>query len=454
MRALPAVFAVALVLSSVAGVAIPGTASFAEDGATPALLPPSTPDARPSGPSGPSEHTGSAAAAVSNHTARNATIDVLGIPSDRASRSSLETHTVELGPALAFDNNRTRMRIATEAAIDRIRSADSEERRQQLVLQELTTIEQATISLRTRQRAAIRAYDEGEIDSRMLLVRLAVVDIHARELQERNERIQRISRSMPEFTVDARSASLERELDTFTGPVRQQAANVLRGESDSGRFFVQTGPDSVVVSTIRQDSYVREAYRGDIRRRGSGLTTDLEALNATASAYPGAYALQYRQNGTNIVGTEDNSFLVRIQHERGRLFAFVDSGSKQVFKEYQYRPLDTMTTERTETAVKDGLELTAHQTYAGGPVRIELNSTENGGTADALITVGPRGGRSAVVGRTGSDGAMWTMAPGQEYQVTAIRGNSVVLLTVEPNAPPLVNGSETESENATAAASL
>ncbi|SFR36638.1 hypothetical protein SAMN04487947_0492 [Halogeometricum rufum] len=449
MRALPAMLAFVLVLSAVAGATVPGTASLPDRATTPvdaATVAAPAPDDRSF------EHSTSRSdvSVVNNHTAQNASIHVLGIPQAQVTQSSLATRTVELGPALAFDHNRTEMRMETLAAVDRIDAADSEDRKQQLILQELTTIEQAAISLRASQQAAIRAYGEGDIDSRTLLIRLAVIDIHAQALQDRNERIQRVARSVPDFSVDARTASLGRELDTFTGPVRQHSVAVLTGEADPARFFVQTGTDSVVLSTIRDDTYVREVYRGDIRRRGSGLLTDLEALNATSQAYPNAFALQFRQNGTNIVGTEDNSFLVRIQHERGRLYSFVDSGSQQVFKEFQYRPLETMETDPTEGAVKDGLELTAYQTYPGGPVRITLNTTESGDPADALITVGPRGGRSVVVGETGADGSLWTMAPGQEYQVTAIRGNSVVLLTVEPNAPPLVNGNATQSGNATA----
>jgi hypothetical protein len=448
MRALPAMLAFVLVLSAVVGATAPGTASRSDDATTSveAATAAGVPGDRSLAPPTPR----SDASAVNNYTAQNASIHVLGIPSAQVSRSSLETRTVELGPALVADHNRTELRMETLAAVERIEAAESEDRTQQLVLQELTTIEQTAISLRARQQAAIRAYGEGSIDSRTLLVRLAIVDIHAQALQDRNERIQRIARSVPDFSVDTRTASLGRELDTFTGPVRQHAVAVLEGEADSSRFFVQTGPDSVVLSTIRNDTYVREVYRGDIRRRGSGLLTNLEALNATAQAYPNAFALQFRQNGTNIVGTDDNSFLVRIQHERGRLYSFVDSGSQQVFKEFQYRPLETMKTTPTQSAVKDGLELTAYQTYPGGPVRITLNTTESDDPADALITVGPRGGRSVVVGETGPDGSLWTMAPGQEYQVTAIRGNSVALLTVEPTPAPLVNENATQTDNATA----
>ncbi|SFR34459.1 DUF7094 domain-containing protein [Halogeometricum limi] len=432
MRALPAMVVVVLVFSSVVGAVAPGTASPAGD-AGPSLAPAASPP--------------SSDVVVTNQTAQNATLHILGITQAETTQSSLETRHVSLGPALAFDENETDARVETLATLDRIESAQTTDRRQQIILQELSEIEQRAISLRTRQQAAIRAYGAGRIDARTFLVQLATIDIDARALEERRQLIRESAGSMDDFTVDSRSATLERELDTFTGPVRQHAADVLRGADDPSRFFLQTGSNSVVISTIHDDTYVREAYLGDRRARGSGRITLDEAANITAEAYPSIFALQTSQDGVNVVGTlsGDNSYLVRVQHRRGQLVSFVDSGSQRVFKEFQYRPLDTMQTAPEQSAVKDGLELSAAQTYPGGPVRIRLNDSQTGAPTDARITVGPRGGRSVVVGETGSDGSLWTMAPGQAYQVTAIRGNSVVVLTVQPSDPPLVN--ETASEN-------
>lgn len=433
MRALPTAFVVVLVLSTVVGAAAPGAAPVA-DGADPAPL----------GGPGASVTTQvemPATQPASNETAKAATLHVLGIPPGQVNRSTLERRTVDLGPALAFEDNETKLTVETLAAVDRIRSADTEDRRQQVILQELTTIEQRIISLRSRQQAAISAYGAGEIAPRTFLVRLAVIDLEARALDERRQRIDAFAESISDFSVESRSATLERDLDTFTGPVRQHAVDVLQGDAESTRFFLQTGTDSVVAATIRNETYVREAYRADLRQRGTGVITLDEALNNTTRAYPFISTLGLRESGTSVSGTRqgDDSVLVRIQHERGELYAFVDSSSKQVFKEFQYRPLDTLRTTPTDSAVKDGLELTAHQTYAGGPVRIQLNRTDTGRPANARITVGPQNGQSAVVGETGDDGTLWTMAPGQTYQVTAIRGNSVVVLTVRPDDPPLVN---------------
>ncbi|SFF81775.1 hypothetical protein SAMN04488063_0407 [Halopelagius inordinatus] len=440
MRALPVTFAVLLVLSSVAAAA--GTAAISPPGPST----PATTDAPAVGEG--TDQLAPSRELVTNHTAQNATLGVLGIPPGTVERSSLETRTVDLGPSLAFESNATAARMETLRRVERIESTSDADRRQQLLLEEMSDIEQRTVDLRARQRTAIAAYGAGDISARTFLVELAMIDIRASALEERRDRIEDIALAMSDFSISQRSADLERELDTFTGPVRGQAVDVLSGEEDSARFFVQSAPDSVVLGVIDDGTYVREAYRGTLRQRGSETITTPAALNITAESYPNLYALRNRQNGTDVVGSGD-SYLVRIQHERGELSAFVDSGSESVFKEFQRRPLDTMETEKAGTSVKDGLRLTAYRSYSGGPVLVQLNDSETGEPVDARITVGPSGGRSTSVGRTGADGRLWTLAPGQSYQITAIDDISVVLLSVESSPPPLVHDRQPNQTNVT-----
>lgn len=443
MRALPVTFAVLLVVSSVAAAA--GTAAISPDAPSPPTA--DVPGVRPT-VGADTDQLAPSRELAANRTARNATLGVLGIPPDAVERSTLETRTVDLGPSLAFEANATAARMETVRRVERIESASGAERRQQLLLGEMSDIEQRVIDLRSRQRAVISAYGAGDISSRTLLVELAIIDIRASALEDRRERIEEIALATPDFSISQRSADLERELDTFTGPVRSKAVNVLSGESDSARFFVQSAPDSVVLGVIDDGTYVREAYRGTLRQRGSETITTPRALNVTAESYPHIYALRNQQNGTDVVGSGD-SYLVRIKHQRGELSAFVDSGSESVFKEFQRRPLDRMETEAAGTSVKDGLRLTAYRTYSGGPVLVQLNDSETGEPVDARITVGPSGGRSTSVGRTGADGRLWTLAPGQSYQITAIDDISVVLLSVESSPPPIVNEPQTNQTNTT-----
>ncbi|WP_336024486.1 DUF7096 domain-containing protein [Halobellus salinisoli] len=429
MRAAALSLALLLVLSAVAG-------------AVPAL--PDGSDALASDASGSTGYGPSMQVSTPNETDEETSISVLGIPQGSATRSTLKTEYVELGSGLAFGSQTTDVRLESAAVVERIEAAGANDRRQQYLLQEVSAIEQRTITLRTRQQQVIAAYGSGELTPRRLLYELAVIDAEARELQQRRERLQSLVESTPGFSISSsRFGNIELELNTLTGPVRGHAASVLNGEAESTRFFVQSGADSIELSVIRDGTYVRETYRGELRLGNGGSFSLADAVNATEEAYPTITELRIRDD---IVGNpESDSTRVTIEHERGRLVAFVDSGSERVFKEYQYRPIDQVTTGSETSAVKDGLELTAHRTYPGGPVRLQLNSTSNDEPVDAQLTVGPEGGRSSVVGRTGDDGSLWTLAPSGTYQVTAIDGSSVVVLSVDPTPTPFVYGAVNES---------
>ncbi|RLM90697.1 hypothetical protein D3D02_02685 [Halobellus sp. Atlit-38R] len=445
MRAVSLSLALLLVLSAVVG-AVPalsdadGASAPSVDGSTPSASSVSAPvpsAAQPTERLGPGSGT---PAQVVDSNASEAQINVLGIPSAESTRSTLETEYVELGSGLAFSSATTDAHLATATAVERIESAETTEARQRYLLQEVSAIEQRVVALRARQQQAVAAYGRDELPPRRFLYELALIDAEARELEQRRDRLESLARSTPGFSISsARFGNIGLELNTLSGPVRGYAGSVLRGEAASARFYVQTGADSVTLSVIRDGTYVRETYRGALRQGdSSGPFSLAEAVNATEQAYPTIAALRLRDD--TLGNPDSDSTRVTIEHQRGRLVAFVDSESQRVFEEYQYRPLDQVRTGSSTSAVKDALNLTAHRTYPGGPVRLQLNSTTTGDPVDAQITVGPAGGRSSVVGRTGEDGSLWTLAPSGTYQVTAIDGSSVVLLSVEPTATPSVYG--------------
>jgi len=434
MRALAPAVALLVVLSGVA-VAVPSAAGPDAPGDAPRVTPASTapsPEPALTTPAGPAQ-------VESGSPNATAELSVLAIPPGETTRSSLELEAVELGSGLAFESSTTGMRLSTGTVLERIESVESDERRQQLLLGEVSAIEQRVVSLRARQRQAIDAYAEGDLPPRQLLYVLAEIDAEARELEDRRERVQAVVESTSGFSIpSSRFGNIELELNTLTGPVRGHAAAVLTGEADSARFFVQTGPGSVALGMLRDGTYVREVYRGPLRGGDNGEFTLADAVNVTEQAYPTIAAERLRDDTLGNPGSD--STRVTIEHQRGRLVAFVDSGSQRVFKEFQFRPLDRVTTGSPVSARRDGLELTAHRTYPGGPTRLQLNSTGDGEPVDAQITVGPAGGRSSVVGRTGDDGSLWTVAPNGTYQVTAIDGSSVVVLSVEPTPTPSIYG--------------
>ncbi|WP_410765853.1 hypothetical protein [Haloferax sp. DFSO60] len=376
----------------------------------------------------------------------NDTVHVLDIPEPQVARSSLDDEHVDLGPALGFSTIHANGRLQTLTSIERIEATEDNNLRQQQILGEINRIEQRTIALQSQQQNALSAYNAGELSARGLIVELARIDAEARNLNDRRTELRELAIETPDFSVDSgRLAALERELDTFTGPVRAQAAAVMAGRADPGRFFVRTSETGVVLSTIADGTYIREVYRSDLRDRENTGVTPARALDVVAENYPTIWESRASENGADVVGAGD-SYLVRISHSTGQLFAYVDSGSGRVFKEAQIRPLNNEFASEPATQVKDGLNLTVYRTYPGGPMRITLNESATDNPVRANVTLGVEASQeSTLLGRTDSDGSIWTLSPGSRFTVTVIRGNAAVVLTVEPTAVPELETNSTST---------
>ncbi|KAB1189198.1 hypothetical protein GJR98_02010 [Haloferax sp. MBLA0077] len=381
----------------------------------------------------------------------NETIRVLDITEDSLVQSTVESENIDLGPSLDFAALRAGGQIQKYASIQRIESVgDDVSLRSQLILGELNRVEQRAIALQSAQQSAITQYNADELSSRELLVELARIDAEARDLDDRRIALRELATETPDFSVDpGRLAALERELDTFTGPVRAHATDVLSGNADPTRFSVRTSQDGVVLSTVTDDSYIREVYRGDLRNRDESGLSPTVALDTVAGSYPEVWESRATQNGADVVGA-GNSYLVRINHDRGQLFAYVDSGSENVFKEAQIRPLDSVSRGTPATEVKDGLNLTVYRTYPGGPLRIQLNESASDDPIDANVTIGVEASQeSTLLGRTGPDGAIWTVSPSSPYTITVIRGNAAVVLTTSPTPTPELSTNTSAPSNST-----
>ena len=380
----------------------------------------------------------------------NETIRVLDIEESALVASSVDTEYVDLGPSLAFAALRAGGQIQTRASVERIESVDDVSVRSQLILGELNRVEQRTIAIQSAQQTAITQFNAGSLSTREFLVELARIDAEARDLEARRIALRELAGDTPDFSIDsARLAALERELDTFTGPVRAHAVDVLSGEAEPTRFSVRTNQTGVVLSTVTDDAYIREVYRGDLRNRDKSGVTPTEALDTVAENYPGVWESRATQNGADVVGA-GNSYLVRINHDRGQLYAYVDSGSRKVFKESQTRPLESLSNGTPATEVKDGLDLTVYRSYPGGPLRIQLNESATGDPIDANVTIGVEASQeSTLLGRTGVDGTIWTVSPSSTYTITVIRGNAAVVLTTTPTAIPELATNTTDTNTTT-----
>lgn len=357
-------------------------------------------------------------------------VNVLGVGPAAANRSGFAAAYVDLGPALDSESIATSNRLETIHAVERVESAESDAERTARLRAEIRTIEERIDALDRTQRRVLAEYVEERRTARGLLVALAELDREARALDERRRRLWAVANRTGAAVPDERFAALGPELDAYHGPVRERAADAITGEGASGRFYVAATPGSVVLATLTGDAYLRETYRGDLRRIDDGRVEGSAAADAVAGAYPEVWEAR---EGT---ATEEGRVArVRVDYPGGRLEALVGSGNGRVFADEHRRSLDAVGTAATAVNTRDGLRMTANRSYAGGAMQLELRDTD-GNRVNASVTIGPAGGQSVTVGRTGEDGELWVLTPGERFTVVAIRDQSVVFLTMSPLETP------------------
>ncbi|AXG05941.1 hypothetical protein DU500_05510 [Haloplanus rubicundus] len=374
-------------------------------------------------------------------------INVLDVPPRSVERWGIEQQYVDLGPALGLSANATTDHLQTRAMVERVESANTTAERRERLETALQDLEARVDDLDERQTTAVAAYGRGEASARELLVTLVRVSIAAEELNDRRNRIEELAADTRGFDVDrGRLASIGNQLSAFGGPVRAHAAAVLRGEADPHRFYLATGPRSVTVSTVLDDTYLREAYRGDLRN-GAGDAIELEvALDIVAASYPVIWNTTREQ--TQVFGGGE-TYPVRIGHSRGDLTAFVDSDAQVVYAEHQRRPLASMVADQRAEGTGDGVRLVVNQTYPGGPAQVRVVDSVTGDPIDATVSLAIETGDATRLGTTGDDGVLWTLSPYRRYTVTVEAQGESAEAVVEPGAPPRVDREPRADDNAT-----
>lgn len=435
MKALHALLVALIVLSAVgaglpaAGVAA-GPVSAPAAGSSSTGAPAAGPPAATRVTTGTRPDVGETDAQVDRPSAPPGTINVLGGGPVTPNRSDLATAHVDLGPSLGGDVAETSHRLETIRAVERVETAESGAERTERLRAEVESVEERADALGRTQRRAVDEYVEDRRTARELLVALAAVDREARALDDRRQRLWRVANRTGVSVDDERFAALDRELDAYDGPVRERAAAVLAGEAAMGRFYVAAAPRTVVLATLAEGEYLREAYRGDLRRLGDDAMSERGATDAVAGGYPDVWRVRERSavEGGRVARA-------RVDYRGGSLTALIGSGNERVFADEHRHALGTGGTTATAVNTRDGLRMAVNRSYAGGAMQVRLRDT-NGERVNASVTIGPAGGQSVAVGHTGDDAELWLLTPGEQFTVVAIRGQSVVFLTMSPLDTP------------------
>jgi hypothetical protein len=361
----------------------------------------------------------------------NGTVEILALADGVANRSATSEAVLDIGPAVSVAANASSHALLTRRAATRVREADNPDA---ALAAELDRLETRADALGRSQRAALGAFAAGEADARTTLRRLVRIDRAARAIDDRRSSVVAAARARGASIPTERSAALGRELEIYTGPVRARLTASLTGDAPPTRVYVSTTPRGVTLATLTESGYVRETYRGELRRTGGTPLDRATARGVVAEAYPTVWEAR-RAVDAQAAGISR----VRVTYDGGELAATVGAGNQQVFRDVHRQSLGVAGTGDLVVNTRDGLRMVVNRSYAGGPMRVRV-TTVDGEPVNASVTVGPEGGDSVPVGPTGPDGDHWTLTPAERFTVVAIRGQSVVFITMGPLERPRAGG--------------
>lgn len=344
------------------------------------------------------------------------TTSYLAIPDDQVRTSSVQVVRFDVGGSVAAGTGRIQAAAAVETFEARYRNAEDKRR---VLERELNRLANVTQDLRQRQVTVTRRYNEGAIGPRQYLAELAVITARAEAYSD-------LTRVIDEEAPPALSTTpgrLEHELSALSGPVRSRLVDTLRGNPGApGRYYVETSPSGVVLATIDDGRYYREAYLNDART-GPGGWTDLSQAQAAFSNtfYPWAVD---NAGDFGLYGNGD-IYRFRTTHSHGSIFAFGDADSGQVFAEFQTKTLENAPVAVAGANETESVVVQVALTHPGGQLRVHAYDPDTEDPVNAAVLV--NGDR---VGRTGADGTMYGLTPrGRVNTSVMVDGRPVTVVT-------------------------
>ncbi|MCU4717845.1 DUF7096 domain-containing protein [Halapricum hydrolyticum] len=378
--------------------------------------------------SGPAADTGDSRTLQASLGQANGTTNYLQVPDEDLQRTGLYRASVDVTAATRIDGDRLALEHAFESFRTRFERADTEAERTAAVRELTETLDDHTATLRQRQERAIDRYNAGDLGPNEFIVVLTRVDATAEEVQDTAGSVITLDETTLDYTLppeyETQLRNYEADVLTSRGLIREvEFRPAIAGSGPSRLVYVETGSESVVVTTIVNDRYVREGF--DTRALDPDgtpqLRTFLDALNRAEVLYPWAMAPSSQKQPPRVETLRNASiFSVDVSHVQGELSLYLDASTTDVFKEQQIRDLTTVTPPRTYTNGSGEFELTVNATHDTGPLEVSIVRRTTGGGANASVSID-----GTSVGTTGPDGRLWTLDT---------RGTTSVRVTTANNA--------------------
>ncbi len=364
--------------------------------------------------------------------------------------------SLDVSGTLAFDTRGLEARFHQLVLDERFAATESTNARRTQLRETASRIEARIDRLRERQSVAIHAYNNGSLSSQEFVMELAQIGAVAERLETAADRVAARASSVPRSTIDGQPAAnwarnRHVELGPLQGPVRERIAETMRGKNtievsetvpptgleridqtssvrvEPLQLYVETSENGVVLATTDDETYYREAYLpGERNTTGEGLDDITDAFRRVRERYPWAW-----NNSASTDSSGDRRagiYKFTLFHDHGILTTYLDRDSGEVFAEQQRKNLRNVPTAEPVTARTGALLLNVNRTHPTGPLELSL-STRRGDSVDGRITI-----NGQFIGRTGSDGQLWTVAPRGIFTVVAHADGKTI--RIETSAAP------------------
>lgn len=338
---------------------------------------------------------------------------------------------LDVASAVSVGATRLGGRHAALTLDERLERADTPSARLAAATDTLAGVERRLDRLDARQQQLLTAYSDGDVSTRTFLRRLGTVRVAAAQERALLDRVSEraagsTSLSLPVET-QTRVARLRGTLVALPTPVLDRVVAGTTGADDPGTVYLQAASDGLVVATVDDGTYLRQATLRADRSPGQPdqFTSITLAYDRAGELYP--WVFENAIGSPSLSGFGDSSvYLVEASHPQGDLRAYLDGATRNVFHETQANAPEAVPVTLTRTASTDRLRIQVNATHPTGPMWVTV-TRPNGPNATAVdATVRVDGER---VGTTGEDGRLLTLQPAGSFRVTATDGSANVTVS-------------------------
>lgn len=346
--------------------------------------------------------------------------------------------TIDVGATLDDDANRLESRYDDHRLDARMEAADSDAERRAILREEESRLSQSVEQLRDREQAAYTGYYEGDHTERELLSELAIVHTNAVALDDSIATLEEHANDVSGVSLTDRIETMEVETLTMQGPVRERVAEMLRGEADSTRAYVETNGEGVILGVVDGGDYHREAHRIDHRNPdGESQYGSLgQSEDRIEELYPSVFSdarWSYSEVGYGTHRGVGN-------HAQGSLTVYLDTATGEVYREFQTFDLGSTETTLIEEETDAGVDMAVSQTVPGGPAKVTLTDAGTDAPLSGEVALNNR-----TVGTTNEAGEVWFVAPRDSMTITATVGSTEIELAVSEDSATARSPSDEES---------